>query len=315
VPFPVEWRRELGVLNSPTTIRWQNASGGDEFVFTGSPDNLRSGIFVLEGATGLGLAPADQIVTDYPALDGGFLQGGRSGVREIQLPLFIWGQNRAEFMRLVNALSETMSPDTPRRLVVEDKTFPRVRVRYIECYYAGGWDGDESEEASGLTWARIPLELRCPDPWFHEDTEESFTFSAGQSTITIPELLGGLAWPTFRFSMPYGSADPEIVNVTTGRSLRLNFTAGIVIVGDDGDDWVLVEDDGTYTPDVLDVDTAPRQRSVRVNDATAWDSFDFASDWFSVRTGDEITVTVEELEGYPGWTAEMTIKAYHRKGI
>lgn len=314
MPFPVEWQRELGVLNSPTTIRWQDINGEDEFVFTGPADNVRSGIFVLKGTTGLGLAPAEQVLTEYAAQDGAFLTSGRSAAREIQIPLYIWGENRQEFMRLENALAATMDPAVPRRLVIEDRTFPRVRTRYVECYYSDGWGGDENEDASGLTWRRVPLELRCPDPWFREDAEDAYTFSAFQGYITIPELLGGLAWPSFHFQLPFGATAPEVTNMTTGQSFRLDIVAGAVLAGEDGEELILADGEN-FVPDVVDVVTAPRFRTVMLNEATSWDVWDFSSDWFTVRSGDVISVTVDELEEYPGWSALMTINPHFRKGI
>uniref|UniRef100_UPI00047A05C7 phage tail domain-containing protein n=1 Tax=Actinomadura oligospora TaxID=111804 RepID=UPI00047A05C7 len=225
MPYPVQWQRELDALKAPVTIRWQDASGQDEFIFTGSPDNQRSGIIMLAGATGLGIAPTDQVVTDYPALDGGFLQGGRFASREIMLPLYVWGRTRQEFLRLMNALAATMRPDVPRRLVVEDRTFPRLRTRYAECYYSSGWEGDESYDASGRTWAKLGITLAAPDPWFHEPTAETFTVSSSKPTVTVPELLGGSAWPTIRVSMPYGSSNMRITNVTSGQQIRIDLWA------------------------------------------------------------------------------------------
>ena len=314
MPFPVEWQRELGVLDSPTTVLWQDVDGGDEFVFTGPADNVRSGIFVLEGSTGLGLAPAEQVLTDYAAQDGSFLSSGRSAAREIQIPLYIWGDSRQEFLRLENALSETMDPAVPRRLVIRDKTFPRIREKFIECYYSDGWSGDEAEDASGLTWRRIGLELKAPDPWFREDGEDSFTFSSENPQIIIPELLGGLAWPTFHFHLPYGATDPVVTNLTTGESFRLNIISGAAISGDDGEEWVLVDDEG-FVPDVVEVNTAPRFRTVRLNGSVSWTTWDFSSDWFTVRSGDALSVSVEEDPEYQGWSALMTINPYHRKGV
>lgn len=316
MPFPVEWYREMGVLDSPTTIRWQDAHGGDEFIFTGSPNNLRSGIFTLQGAKGLGIAPAEHSFTKYAAQDGSFLNSARSGEREIEIPIFIWGNTRQEFLRLENALSETMEPGVPRRLVIEDKTFPRVRIKYVTCYYSDGWPGDEATDVSGLTWRKLTLELSAPDPWFHEDTAESFILSATTPTISIPELLGGIAWPSYKFTLPYGSEDPEVTNLTTGDSLRLDVVSGAVIQGDDGEELVLVDDGGDFVPDVIEVSTAPRMRSVKRNGGLSWDIWDFSRQgWFSVRTGDELSVSVIELPDYPGWTCELTINPYHRKGV
>jgi Phage tail protein len=315
VPFPVDWARELGVLDAPTTIRWTDTEDGDAFVFTGSPNNERSGIFVLAGATGLALPPAQQTITDYPALDGGFLQGARSAAREIQIPLLVWGNNRQEYMRLLNALSETMAPDVPRRLVIEDRTFPRRRVRHIVAYYAGGWDGDEGEDASGLTWGKIPLTLTCPDPWFHESGDETFTFSERRLTVVIPELLGGLAWPRFFLSAPFGSYDPEIVNLTTGKSMRLAMTVGAVQAGEPDEEWIIFDENGSLEPDLIEIVSEPRHREVRVNGAVAWDLFDFTSDWFTVRSSDEVMITLNTAPGQTEWNAEMILAPYHRKGI
>jgi len=191
-----------------------------------------------------------------------------------------------------------------------------VRTRYIECYYSDGWQGDEAEDASGLTWRRIGLELLCHDPHFREEVEEQFTLSETTPQITIPELLGGEAWPSFTFTLPFGVGNPEVLNLTTGQSLRLSFTAGAVVTGEDGEELIIVEPDGSYTPDVVEVVTAPRERIVRVNDAVDWSAFDFSSDWFTVRSGDEVSVTVEEdEEADPGWSAQITIRPHHRKGV
>lgn len=86
-------------------------------------------------------------------------------------------------------------------------------------------------------------------------------------------------------------------------------------MGEDGEELVLVDDTG-FIPDVVDIVTAPRFRTVRLNGAIDWDIWDFEADgWFSVRTGDEVTMSVDEDPEYPGWTALMTLNPYHRKGI
>lgn len=132
----------------------------------------RAGRFVLmQGATGLGVAPRDLTVSDLPR-GGGVLRHARSAVPRVTIPILLGGDygERAEDRRTLERLSEGY---------VEIRvTQPDGESRSRTGVYVDGLDGDYGAGEDSPDGQKLVLTFDCPDfRWFGPQREESWSLS------------------------------------------------------------------------------------------------------------------------------------------
>ena len=132
----------------------------------------RAGRFVLmQGATGLGVAPRDLTVADLPG-GGGVLRHVRSAVPRVTIPILLGGdyEERAEDRRTLERLSEG---DVEIRV-----TQPDGESRSRTGVYVDGLDGDYGAGEDSPDGQKLVLTFDCPDyRWFGPQREESWSLS------------------------------------------------------------------------------------------------------------------------------------------
>ena len=132
----------------------------------------RAGRFVLmQGATGLGVAPRDLTVSDLPG-GGGVLRHARSAVPRVTIPILLGGdyEERAEDRRTLEQLSEG---DVEIRV-----TQPDGESRSRTGVYVDGLDGDYGAGEDSPDGQKLVLTFDCPDyRWFGPQREESWSLS------------------------------------------------------------------------------------------------------------------------------------------
>lgn len=132
----------------------------------------RAGRFVLmQGATGLGVAPRDLTVADLPG-GGGVLRHARSAVPRVTIPILLGGgyEERAEDRRTLERLSEG---DVEIRV-----TQPDGESRSRTGVYVDGLDGDYGAGEDSPDGQKLVLTFDCPDyRWFGPQREESWSLS------------------------------------------------------------------------------------------------------------------------------------------
>ena len=132
----------------------------------------RAGRFVLmQGATGLGVAPRDLTVADLPG-GGGVLRHARSAVPRVTIPILLGGgyEERAEDRRTLERLSEG---DVEIRV-----TQPDGESRSRTGVYVDGLDGDYGAGEDSPDGQKLVLTFDCPDHrWFGPQREESWSLS------------------------------------------------------------------------------------------------------------------------------------------
>lgn len=132
----------------------------------------RAGRFVLmQGATGLGVAPRDLTVSDLPG-GGGVLRHARSAVPRVTIPILLGGgyEERAEDRRTLERLSEG---DVEIRV-----TQPDGESRSRTGVYVDGLDGDYGAGEDSPDGQKLVLTFDCPDyRWFGPQREESWSLS------------------------------------------------------------------------------------------------------------------------------------------
>lgn len=132
----------------------------------------RAGRFVLmQGATGLGVAPRDLTVSDLPG-GGGVLRHARSAVPRVTIPILLGGdyEERAADRRTLERLSEG---DVEIRV-----TQPDGEARSRTGVYVDGLDGDYGAGEDSPDGQKLVLTFECPDfRWFGPQREESWSLS------------------------------------------------------------------------------------------------------------------------------------------
>jgi hypothetical protein len=121
-----------------------------------------------------------------------------------------------------------------------------VTRRQIGCYYAGGLEGDGSDDNRGGGNIFFPLQLEAPDPFWTDLNATVVTPAIAQpsflSSQFLPMLLGGSTlatsfqitnngdwetWPIWTIHGP--GTNLTITNLSTGKSLALTANGGLVL--------------------------------------------------------------------------------------
>jgi phage-related protein len=143
--------------------------------------------FVIEtGILGFGIAATNVRIEDS-AGDGGIFRNSKRLVREVDLPVRIFGSDRLDVEAKLRRLNKILQDGrgAPRlRASYEDATSLVLEVHYL----AGGetlWDNSES----GQTFARWVLQLRAPNPFWISGVSETFVLGEGSTGRgLLPEL-------------------------------------------------------------------------------------------------------------------------------
>lgn len=158
-------------------------SNGDTIRFDGS-----DGYYLTTGFRGAGIPPTDVRITNS-AGDGGTWRSTRRGIRDLDLPLTVLGEDRVEvetkLRRLASALSDRYG--TPM-LIAE---YADGSSYSIEVHYTGGAETLFGSDA-GETYARWAITLQAPDPFWVSQQAVSFSLGYDSSTRGLLPSLANL---------------------------------------------------------------------------------------------------------------------------
>lgn len=141
---------------------------------------------LMVGTMGLGVPPVRNRFTEG-AGDGASFRGKSYGMRAMDLPIFVEGENRTEVESRVRVLANAV--DVPA-----GEGLPKVVVEYAtgEVYempfvYQSGLEGDGTKSTARRT--EIPLSLLCPVPFWVARDAVSFTLTANPTPVgLLPDL-------------------------------------------------------------------------------------------------------------------------------
>lgn len=151
----------------------------DEIVFDNST-------FVLNtGFTGFGI-PATQVRIAESAGDGGTWRHTKRGVRDIDLPITILGDDRADVqtkMRRLARLTQDALGATILKAAYSDGTSLTIGLHYV-----GGAEGQWGED-EGMTWNKWVMSFQAPVPfWVSEQAQDFVIRSGGSGRGLLPQL-------------------------------------------------------------------------------------------------------------------------------
>ncbi|SDT74396.1 phage distal tail protein [Actinoplanes derwentensis] len=246
------WSEDLGTI----AATWIDPDG-TEWPLS-NPD---LGWFTMDGPAGWGSTPLEIVVDPLPR-GGEQVRYIRSKSRRIQWPLYIGGDDHAEFVtryrQLMHAFTATTQRGVPGWLRIGRTG--SGRYRQIAAYYEEGWEG---ESGQNHLFAKPVVQLYCPDGFWSGDTpvvaartfeasnpdpDDLVTFYRPFMSVTSSRLVSGgddgsgapssttvvndgqvEAWPVWKLRGPFDKL--TCVNLTTGArfSLTYNLAAGDAI--------------------------------------------------------------------------------------
>ena len=193
----------------------------------------RAGRFVLmQGATGLGVAPRDLTVADLPG-GGGVLRHVRSAVPRVTIPILLGGDygERAEDRRTLERLSEG---DVEIRV-----TQPDGESRSRTGVYVDGLAGDYGAGEDSPDGQKLVLAFDCPDyRWFGPQREESWSLS--------PKRTAWLSRMRDEPTVPRLVRTNHVLSPMSAQSWSLSSGSGVVSSAPDG--GVLIESTEEHAP-------------------------------------------------------------------
>jgi len=144
---------------------------GDTIVF----DNEN---YVLNpGMTGFGI-PATEVRITESARDGGLWRNTKRGIRDLDLPITVLGNNRAEvetkLRRLARLTQDRLGPTSL------SANYSNGTQLSMQVHYVGGAESQWGEDA-GMIWCRWLLSFQAPTPFWESAEVEQFTVVSGSA--------------------------------------------------------------------------------------------------------------------------------------
>lgn len=126
------------------------------------------------GAKGFGVAPTVLSIKEG-AGPGGRWRNTRRSIRDITLPIIIFGAGHQDIEDKMRRLIRILNDDASTAVLIVE--YENGTEYEIEVHFASGADPQYGSDTNGKDWARWPLTLRAPKPYWV--SREAVTYSLG----------------------------------------------------------------------------------------------------------------------------------------
>lgn len=183
------------------------------------------GDFVLTtGVQGFGI-PATSVRIDESAGNGGVWRFTKRGVRDLDLPIVIFGANRADVESKLRRLARLLQDSNGATKIVAN--YSNGDSVFLEAHYVGGAETQFGSDANNH-FCRWVIQMQAPQPFWESQVSQSFTITSGSTgrgllpqltkmKVASSESLGIVAVTS--------TADVDVFPVWTVRGPITNFTA------------------------------------------------------------------------------------------
>lgn len=209
-------------------------ANGDEIVFTDAGDYV-----LTTGLSGMGI-PSTSVRIDDSASDGGVWRFSKRGIREMDLPVVVFGTNRVSVESNLRRLSNLLQDKSGGTVLRASYSTGEV-WELTQGHYVAGAETTKGEDAN-VAWSRWVLSMQFANPFWIRQQAESFSVGVpGTGRSLIPDLaelrvtgsqaigeidienLGDVeAYPVWIFQGPADS-----VSVTSQTGLSFEYAAPI----------------------------------------------------------------------------------------
>jgi len=202
---------------SGRTFEWHSADGRVIKL-----QDYWSGYQVLEGVTGLGKPQYQNDNEENANTDGVTPRGSRAVIRQVFLPMHIWGASRDQLLTRCDDLAELINPKNgPGYLYIFDGS----RQYRLLCMYNSGMEGDESQSMAGQSggefWQKTGPTFNSIDPYFEDPLLLSQDWGYGGAVPFFPippirlnpnQVLSDVSQPTRNNWVANPSAETNVSN-------------------------------------------------------------------------------------------------------
>lgn len=156
-------------------------SNGDEVVFTDDGD------FVLTtGLSGMGI-PSTVVRIDDSASDGGVWRFSKRGIREMDLPVVVFGTDRISVESNLRRLSNLLHDKSAGTVLRASYSTGEV-WELTQGHYVAGAETSKGEDAN-TAWTRWVITMQFANPfWIRQEPESISVGSSGSIRSLIPDL-------------------------------------------------------------------------------------------------------------------------------
>lgn len=169
--------------------------GDDEILLDHGGDYI-----LATGAMGFGIPPTE-VRIEPSASDGGVFRYSRRGVRELDLPIVVFGHDRDNVEHNLRRLSAILR-ETPFKIRA---TYDTGEQWDLEGIYVGGGETQYGQDA-GKTYCRWVVQVQCPQPFWVSTQSVSYTVGSGDAGRS---LIPWLAEMRVSSSQAIGSINVE----------------------------------------------------------------------------------------------------------
>lgn len=245
----------------------------------------RSPVFVLQGATGLGMTDPQHRWSEAPTIDGGTWDGMRTGIGSVFLPVRIGmpSMSHDQFMEVHDAFMRSIRPD---KYATYRITRPDGRWREIRCRYQSGGDAPIELDPVMTRRATYGLSFSTGDPYWRGETItpvfRSPTHTIARYPMRYPYRVR--SWETLGFAEVTNPGDVAAFPVWKVNGPFTGFTIG---VGSDTVSLALTKSAGQW----VEVDMNPTR--LTIYDEAGVDRWDNATsaNFSSIPPGDLVSLT------------------------
>jgi hypothetical protein len=227
--------------------------------------------------------PAAEVRIENSAGDGGVFRHAKRGVRSMDIPITVVGDDRADVQtklrRLGKLTQNVFGPLTLRASYTDGTSLD------LKTYYTGGAEGQWGTSA-GMTYATWTLSLKAPQPYWQSTTVEQFTVTRGSTgrgllpqltklRVSSSQALGAILInntgdvPMFPIYEVLGPIDDLVIRSGTGEEFSFNadLDAGETI-NINTETGQVTDEDGVNRYDILNA--APKLFRIPVGESTVF---------------------------------------------
>lgn len=184
-------------------------------------------LFVDRGTTGLGTPGVELVDDKLPQAAGSLVRRIGTQPRRIELPIHIREDTLAELIARVDQVRNWFYTGDERLLQPGylRVTRPNDEIRQLQCYYAGGLDGDM--DTGSPVFTRFIVSLYAPDPWPTAPAADTAGWLSTDVDLPTVSVLndGELdAYPIWTITGP--ATQVNVNNTTTGKGWL--YSSGLV---------------------------------------------------------------------------------------
>lgn len=148
-------------------------SNGDTIVLEDDGDYV-----LATGVQGFGI-PATSVRIEDSAGNGGTWRNTKRGVRYIDLPIVVFGDDRHDVEGKLRRLARLLQDTNGATRIVA--TYTNGEQVYLEAHYVGGAETQFGDDATA-TYCRWVIQMQAPQPFWQTSVEDTFSINTATST-------------------------------------------------------------------------------------------------------------------------------------